>query len=105
MGTNCMAFLLAVVFLSSVSVFAQDTSSITGTIGDTTGGVLPGASVTIRNTSRGIERPTLTNSSGDYLVAGLPQGQYDITVSMKGFKTFQVNGVVLQGAQKLRLDV
>jgi hypothetical protein len=96
--------LLAVLFTSTLAL-AQDTGQITGTVRDSTGGVFPGAQVTITNQSAGITRTTVTNSTGDYLVAGLPQGKFDVAVMGKGFKEYLATGVVLDAAQKLRVDV
>jgi hypothetical protein len=90
---------------ASTAAFAQDTGQITGTVHDSSGAVLPGANVTVSNKSTGLNRLTVSNSSGEYLVAGLPQGRYDISVSAPGFKEFVAHGVVLDAAQKLRVDV
>ena len=96
--------LLAVLCISTVAL-AQDTGQITGTVLDSTGAAFPGAQVTITNRSAGITRNTVTNSSGAYLVAGLPQGKYDVSVTGKGFKEYLATEVVLDAAQKLRVDV
>ncbi len=96
--------LLGVLF-APLANFAQDTGQITGTVQDATGAVFPGARVTITNHSAGLTRTTETNSAGEYLVAGLPQGRYDISVTGKGFKEYLATGVVLDAAQKLRVDV
>jgi hypothetical protein len=96
--------MFAVLCISSVAL-AQDTGQITGTVRDSTGAIFPGAQVTITNQSAGITRTTATNSAGEYLVAGLPQGKFDIEVTGKGFKEYLATGVVLDAAQKLRVDV
>lgn len=98
-------FALLAVFGTSSLALAQDTGQITGTIVDSSGAAFPGAQVTITNQSAGITRNTVSNSSGEYLVAGLPQGKYDITVTGKGFKHYLATGVVLDATQKLRVDV
>jgi hypothetical protein len=83
---------------------AQDTGSITGTVRDISAAVLRGAKVTVSNSSRGMQRFTVTNSVGDYLVAGLPQGTYDLEVTASGFQSYHVTALVLDAAQKLRVD-
>src|ERR1700683_918279 len=98
-------YLLLGVLGASSLAFAQDTGQITGTVRDSTGGVFPGAQVTITNQSAGITRTTVTNATGDYLVAGLPQGKFDVAVMGKGFKGYLATAVVLDAAQKLRVDV
>jgi hypothetical protein len=72
---------------------------------DSSGGVLPAATVRVSNASRRIDRISPTNSSGDYLIAGLPQGIYDVAISASGFRTYQANGVALAATQKVRIDV
>ena len=83
---------------------AQDTGSISGTVRDNTGAIIADAAVTISNGAEGIERKTSTNGDGDYLVAGLPRGNYDLTIASTGFKKFEAKGVVLLIAQKVRVD-
>jgi hypothetical protein len=85
-------------------VFAQDTGSISGTVRDNTGAIIPDASVTITNNTEGIDRKTTTNGDGDYLVAGLPRGNYTVTVKSTGFKTFEAKDIVVRVTQKVRVD-
>jgi len=84
--------------------FAQ-TGSITGTVKDSTGAAIAGATVVVESPDRGITRTMATNSTGDYNQSALPQGSYDITVTASGFKKFQAKSVVLDVAQKARVDV
>jgi Carboxypeptidase regulatory-like domain/TonB-dependent Receptor Plug Domain len=88
----------------SLKIMAQDTSSITGTVRDPTGAIISGAQITISNAERGIDRATVTNSDGEYLVAGLPSGSYDLTIAASGFDKFRARGIVLRIAQKARGD-
>ena len=99
-------FLLALTCFVALtgSLLAQNSSSITGTVRDSTGAVIPGADVTVTNTATGVAQKATTNSDGDYLVAGVPAGTYNLSVSIKGFKTFQATGVILQVNQKARVD-
>lgn len=101
---KAVSILLGVVACAAI-VFAQDSGSITGTVRDNTGALVPGAAVTITNLSQGTAFKVPTNSDGDYLVAALGAGTYDVSVSQKGFKTFTAKAVVLRVAQKLRVDV
>ena len=72
---------------------------------DQSGAAVPDAQVTVSSLDRGIDRPTTTNSSGDYLVAGLPSGPVNVSVVGQGFKKYEVKGVILQVGQKARADV
>lgn len=87
------------------AALAQNTGSITGTVKDPTGASISGASVVITNPDHGINRQTVTNSDGEYTETALPQGKYDVIVTATGFKKFQAKGVVLDVAQKARVDV
>src|ERR1022692_3186312 len=91
--------------LFGVAVLAQDTGSITGTLRDVTGAVIPGANVALRNSAQGSVYKSISNSDGDYLVAGLPAGRYDLSISIKGFQGYEATEIVLRVAQKARVDV
>ena len=94
-----LCFLLAV-----VPVFAQVNGVITGTVLDNTGAVVVGAEVTVSYADKGIHRTTKTNSDGDYLVAGLGAGSYDVTITAPGFERYQAKAVVLRVGEKIRVD-
>jgi Carboxypeptidase regulatory-like domain len=98
------SILFLTVAIAPIAVSAQDTGAITGTVHDSSGAVVPGATVTIASHAGGNDRSLTTNSDGDYLAAGLPGDTYDITVTAAGFKTFKAKGVALRVAQKARVD-
>ncbi len=91
-------------FLTVVGLNAQDTGQITGTVRDNTGAVIPGADVTVTSVGQGISRKTTTNAEGEFLVAALPAGNYDLAIVAKGFKKFVASSIVLRIAQKARAD-
>ena len=95
--------LLAFVCLAT-SALAQNSGSITGTVRDATGAVVPGAQVILSNSQKGISLKTTTNSGGDYLIAGLPTGTFDLSITAKGFRKYEATGIVLETAQKARVD-
>jgi hypothetical protein len=84
---------------------AQDTGYISGTVTDKSGAAVANAEVVITSTGQNLTRNTTTNSDGAYVGSALPAGTYDIAVSAQGFQKFEAKGVVLDVAQKLRLDV
>src|SRR6266851_2813588 len=96
--------LLSLVIIST-SLLAQDTASITGTVTDPSGAAVKGAQVVVSSPDRGIDRPTTTNDSGDFLVAGLPAGAVNVNVTAQGFKKYEAQGVILRVGQKARADV
>src|SRR6185369_4412745 len=98
-------FWLGVVLLLSLAAWGQDSASITGTVTDQSGAAVPNAQVTVSSLDRGINRPTTTNATGDYLVAGLPSGPVNVTVVAQGFKRYEAKAIVLQVGQKARADV
>src|SRR5712671_6079047 len=89
----------------SLAASAQDTGSITGTVKDPSGATVANADVVVTSPDHGIDRHTVSNSSGDYNESGLPGGTYDISVTAPGFKKFQAKGVKLDVAQKARVDI
>ena len=97
---------VAVFMLSAALVRAQDTASLTGTVRDSSGASVVNAQVAVTSAEHGINRATTTNSDGDYSVPALPApGAYNLTVTAPGFKKYSARGVVLDVAQKARVDV
>src|SRR5437899_1898066 len=84
---------------------AQDTGYISGTVTDKSGAAVVGAEVVITNTAGSLTRTTTTNADGAYVVAGLPGGTYNLVVTAKGFQKYSASKVVLDVAQKIRVDV
>src|SRR5712692_1916228 len=99
-----LSVLLSIVSIPAV-VLAQDTASITGTVTDPSGAAVVNAQVTVSSPERGINRTTATNGSGEYLVAGLPAGTVNVTVTAPGFKKYDAKGVILRVAEKARNDI
>jgi len=89
----------------SSGAFGQATGLITGTVHDSSGAVIQGAEVVVTDTATRTEFTTVTNGEGNYLVASLGSGTYDLMVSAPGFKKFQARRVMLQVAEKSRVDV
>jgi hypothetical protein len=88
---------LAALLAAAPSAFAQGgtTSTISGVVVDSAGGVIPGADVTIKHNATGVTNATVTNSEGVFSVPGLNIGTYTVTVSLTGFKTFVATDVTL----------
>ena len=78
--------------------------TIQGTVTDSSGAALVGATVTIRNVETGIDRITQTSTDGTYLVPELQIGTYTVSVSMNGFQKAVTTGVVVDVASEKRID-
>lgn len=79
--------------------------AIVGTVTDTTGAVIPGATVTAKASTTGEQRAVLTDAKGDYAFAGLWPGSYLVSVALAGFRTAAVTHVPVEQDQQTRLDV
>ncbi|MDE0124852.1 MAG: carboxypeptidase-like regulatory domain-containing protein, partial [Bryobacterales bacterium] len=88
---------LAVVILSSGSAWAQvaPTASLAGTVTDSSGAVVPAASVTVTNSGTQFTRTSTTGENGRFLLTLLPIGSYSLEASAPGFATFQQTGITL----------
>ncbi|MCX6619636.1 MAG: TonB-dependent receptor [Acidobacteria bacterium] len=91
--------------LSASGLFAQTTSTtILGTVSDSTGAIVAGAKVTAKNTGTAVSRSDITTATGDFNIPFLEIGSYDITVEMPGFKTETKKNIALQVNDKARVD-
>ena len=72
------------------------TAEINGRVSDSSGAVLPGATVTMTQTATGLTRSVVTDASGSYLISNLPTGPYRLEVSLQGFRSYVQTGLVLQ---------
>ncbi len=95
----------AMLFLASFSFGqARDVGTYVGTVYDTEGITLPGATLTAKNVETGLTRTVITNERGQYRLERLPRGFYIITVSLPGFKTSERGGLELWAGAELRVD-
>lgn len=90
--------------LGTLQLRADVTGSILGYVRDSTGAVLPNASVTVTQSSTGYTRTVTSDSSGHYTVLALPPGTYRLSASMSGFDQGVVEGVVLNVNDALNFD-
>src|SRR5262245_36202717 len=87
---------LLVIFGLTSATFAQvDQGTITGTVTDQAGAVVPRALVIVTQTQTRVARETQTNEEGNYRVPYLPPGQYELTVESQGFSKGRVVGIVV----------
>ncbi|NNE68343.1 MAG: TonB-dependent receptor [Pyrinomonadaceae bacterium] len=100
---------LAVICLFSTAlVYGQAQASsadLVGTVVDQTGAVIPGATITVRNSSTGVGRSAISNSEGVYQFLNLPPGRYQVTAEAATFKTIVIDDVVLTVGQRAELKI
>jgi Carboxypeptidase regulatory-like domain len=95
----------ALLAISTSLAWANVGGSISGTIKDTTESVVPGAMVTVRETSTGFVLETRADSKGHYTIPVLPVGIYELEVEAAGFTTYRRIGIRLDAAASLTFDV
>ncbi|HZT40086.1 MAG TPA: TonB-dependent receptor [Bryobacteraceae bacterium] len=92
--------------ISLTAVLAQTTTgSIVGTVTDSTGAVVAGASITVMNVDTGTTVKTTSDSSGNYVVTPLPVGNYTVTAEARGFKKSVSEGIRLNVQDRIGVNV
>ena len=99
----CAAAAAALVAFSP-AVSAQENATVTGTVTDSSGAVIPNAKVELTNTATGVKREVTTNSVGAYRFPNVGIGTFDMVVSASGFATFTKTGIVVNVAESLEED-
>lgn len=95
---QCSLVVCLLVSIFAASTFAQvPVGTISGTIVDESGAVIPNAVVTVRNKSTGAERKVTSSEEGTFSAAALPAGSYEVVIQVKGFRTLQQEVVVSTG--------
>lgn len=81
-----------------------DLGTIRGTVTESSGAVVPNASVSVIDTSTGATRQTKTNGEGEYQVFGLRSGTYKVSVTAPGFATQQIDNIPLRGSSVVGIN-
>ena len=99
-------FALVVLVLVSVgSGLAQSTGTLSGTVTDPSGAVVPNARITVHSLATGIERVLVTDDAGLYVVPSLEPGDYQVQASAAGFSLFTVKKVTLNVDQRVTVNM
>ena len=107
MVVSCAAlFVVAVLFLFPHPGHAQiaGTGNIQGTVTDSTGAVVPKASVTLTDESTHVARKTASDNAGVYVFPGVPISTYDLSVAAPGFKTYEQKRIVLEVGSSIAIN-
>jgi len=101
-----MRFKIAILSaLLTFTAFAQsERGTITGTVKDASGAVIPAAKVVVTNTLTGVTQNVPSNATGEYTVPQLQVGSYTVRVEKDGFRPATVTGLVLNASATLRAD-
>ena len=100
---RCLLGVSALVLVTSLSVFAQEATLI-GTVSDPSGAVIANANVTATNTDTGVVRAVTTNDAGQYVLADVHIGHYDVKAEAPNLKTAEQKGIVLAVGDRTRVD-
>ena len=101
-----IALLVALVVAGAVPrrLFAQAGGAIAGTVRDSSGGVVPGAAVTLVNNAIGTQFTAITDAQGAYSFPNVPVGRYDLLVALDGFKPLRRPGLAVDINSRTQSD-
>lgn len=105
---NILGFILLVGCLLSTGTFlnAQETATISGTVSDSSGAVVPNVRITIVRQSTGVvTRSMKTNAAGIYIAPDLATGNYNVRAEAPGFAPFERDGIVLNVSSTVQTDI
>src|SRR5687767_14363862 len=106
-GVRVLVVMLASMVIGSSPAAAQiTTGNVSGTVQDSQGGIIPGATVVLTSESRGTAlAPATTNEAGVFVFANVTPDVYTVEVTMDSFKTARRTGVRVSGADRISLPV
>ncbi len=99
------AVLLFTFLAGTFLLLAQsERGTISGTVRDATGAVVPGANIRVTNVATNVTLNATSNASGDYAMPGIPVGVYNVRVEKQGFRAFVLSGITVDAASSVRAD-
>ena len=98
---------LCALLLTTAHAWAQGstTGSIRGTVQDSSGGVLPGATVTLTNTGTKAMQNAVSDGRGQFILGGIFPGTYDMKVELSGFKSYEQKAIAISPTDNRGIDV
>jgi hypothetical protein len=102
---NPLLLAFALIACLAIGVQADTGGSISGTVTDQTGAVIPNTTVTALNLDTTVQQTTKTNDNGFYNFTALPVGRYEIEIIREGFDPYKRTGLVIDVNSQLRADV
>lgn len=107
-GTRCalaFAVLISIGVVDAARAQINSSATINGTVTDTTGAVITGATIMVKNSDTNTVVSTRTNAEGTFALPGLPVGTYSVTVSKEGFQTSDTTSLELHPATVTSINV
>jgi hypothetical protein len=96
--------LATAVLAFQMGVWAGTTGSISGTLTDPSGSVIPGVKLIVTDTAKGIQKKTTTDAKGDYSFPSLPVGRYDLKIEAQSFRPQNRTGLIIDIDSVLKID-
>jgi hypothetical protein len=103
-GLGCLLALILTTLLPAPASAQVDTGTLTGTVKDEQGGVLPGATVTITHEGQGLTLTSVTREDGTYIFTPIRTGEYSVEVDFPGFRKGIRRGLSVAIQQEVRID-
>src|SRR5690348_12306890 len=94
----------ALCLFASISVGQTALGTITGTVTDPSGASIANAEITANNTANGQIYRAVSTDTGNYTIPQVPVGNYNLTITVKGFKAYKREGLAVSAAQIMRID-
>jgi hypothetical protein len=105
MRKHWLILAISFVLLAAMPAFAQrTTASIRGTVSDSSGAVIPGATVALKGEDTGLSRTATTNAAGVYSFPDVPVGRYRVDATLQGFKGGSVTDIVVSVADDREIN-
>ena len=102
---SCIGLVALFLLFSSLALAQRDMGTLTGTVTDPSGAVVPGATVTISEVSTGQNYKLQTSSSGDFTRPALSPGTYTVTAEAKGFRRVAQENVLVTGGSRVGITL
>src|SRR4030081_2551864 len=104
MKSSSLSFCLAALLALQAGIWAGTTGSISGTITDPSGSVIPGAALTVINNSQGIRTKAISDAKGVFTFPSLAVGQYTLLAEAQGFRP-QRTGLTIDVDSVVKVDL
>src|SRR5260370_20244857 len=105
LGSAARFLTVGALFFCCAAASAQTTGSISGTVKDATGSVIPDLAMIARNVDTGVQQNATSNGDGFYAFTTLPVGRYEIETFRPGFKPYKRAGLTIDVGTKLQIDI